>query len=273
MKSKNKSFKTKIKPTWCPGCPNFMILEAVDKTFQKLINEKYCTQKDFCITTDIGCNSKIYDYLDVSGIYGLHGRSLATALGIKLGNPKLKVVAFQGDGGVYSEGIEHFIHSFRYNPDLTLIVHDNQIFSLTTGQPTPTTQKGEKTKIQPMGEFNFPLNPIKIALASGATFIARCNPADINKTSEILKKAIKHKGFAYVEIMQKCLIFNRNMNDLDSLMYNVPDCKDLKKAEKLANEWDYNSKKGKIPLGILYQSQKREPTLEEKWPQLKRKLK
>jgi 2-oxoglutarate/2-oxoacid ferredoxin oxidoreductase subunit beta len=188
---------------------------------------------------------------------------------MKLGNPNLKVLAFQGDGGAYSEGMEHFIHAFRYNADLTLIVHDNQAFSLTTGQTTPTTQKGEVTKSMPLGEVNFPLNPIKIALACGATFVARCNPYDIQNTSRIIQSAIKHKGFSYIEMMQKCLIFNTEMNDLDKIMYNISDCHNLERAEKFASEWDYNSKTGKIPIGIIYQSEKGEQSLEEKWPQLK----
>jgi len=271
MKLSNTNIKTNIPITWCPGCPNFLILEAVNRTIQKLIKEKYCPHKDFCMTADIGCNSKIFDYLNISGIYGLHGRSLATALGVKLGNPNLKVLAFQGDGGAYSEGIEHFIHAFRYNSDLTLIVHDNQAFSLTTGQTTPTTQLGEKSKSQPLGEFNNPLNPIMLALAAGASFVARCNPFDIEDTSRILEAGIKHNGFAFVEMMQKCLIFNPDMNNLDKLMYKIADCHNLERAEKFAKEWDYNSKSGKIPIGILFQKFG-DRTLEEKWPQLKREL-
>ena len=253
--------------TWCPGCSNFFILESVKKTISDLINKNKMEKKDFVIVAGIGCHGKIFDYLNLSGIYGLHGRVLPTSLGIKLGNPKLKVIGFAGDGDTYSEGIGHFIHAFRYNADMTLVVHDNQSFSLTTGQATPTSQKGYKSNVQPFGEFNNPLNPIKIALASGATFVARCNPADIEHTSEILKKAIKHKGFSYVEAMQKCLIFNKDMNDLDKLMYKIKDNKNIDDAFKLADEWDYNTKKGKIPIGIIYETRKK--TLEEKWAQLK----
>ena len=206
--------------TWCPGCPNFLVLEAFKRAIESLIKQGY-EQNNFCISTDIGCNSKIFDYLNLPGIYGLHGRSVATALGMKLGNPKLNVIAFQGDGACYSEGIEHFIHAFRYNSDFTLIVHDNQSFSLTTGQSTPTTQAGEKSKSEPLGNFHKPFNPIKIALSCGATFVARCDPYDIDDTVRIIESAIKHKGFSYIEIMQKCLIFNVEMNDLDKLMYKV----------------------------------------------------
>jgi 2-oxoglutarate ferredoxin oxidoreductase subunit beta len=265
----SKNLSTTQPITWCPGCPNFMILESVKKTISNLIS-KGAKQEDFAIVTDIGCNSKIYDYLNLSGIYGLHGRAIPTALGVTLGNPKLKVLAFSGDGGAYSEGLSHFVSAGRFNSNMTLIVHDNQSFSLTTGQATPTSQQGYKSKSEPLGEFNFPLNPIKLALASNFSFIARCNARDIQHTSEILEKAIKHNGFSYIEIIQDCLIFNLESNNKDKLMYKIPDNKDKAKAEKFANEWDYNSKSGKIPLGIIFQEQR--PTLQEEWPQLKKKI-
>jgi len=252
---------TKNIPTWCPECPNFIILESVKRALSKF------KQKNLCMVTDIGCHGKIFDYLNISGIYGLHGRALPTALGITLGNPNLNVLAFMGDGAIYSEGISHFIHAGRFNPNLTLIVHDNQSFSLTTGQPTPTSQQGYKSKAIPMGEPNKPLNPIKLALASGISFIARTNAKDLKHTAEILRKAIKHNGFSFIEIIQDCLIFNLEINNKDKLMYKVKDNKNKKVAEKLADKWDYNSKKGRIPLGVLYQERK--PTLTDKWPQLK----
>ncbi|MCK5026030.1 MAG: 2-oxoacid:ferredoxin oxidoreductase subunit beta, partial [Nanoarchaeota archaeon] len=233
---------------WCPGCPNNMILESV----KRAIATSGIKQENFAITTDIGCNSKIYDYLNLSGIYGLHGRALATGLGIKLGNPNLKVLSFIGDGGNYDEGVSHFVHAGRYNADMVLIVHDNQSFSLTTRQPTATSQQGYKSKANPIGVSDNPLNPMKLALATGCTFIARCNARDIAHTAEILGKAIKHKGFSYVEIIQDCLIFNTDMNMKDKLMYKIKDNKNKAVAEKLASEWDYNSKKGKIPIGVLY---------------------
>ena len=240
---------TKNKITWCPGCPNFLILESV----KQAIVESGLKQTDFAMTTDIGCCSKIYDYLNISGIYGLHGRSLCTGFGIKLGNPKLKVLSFIGDGGCYDEGMAHFIHTLNFNKDMVIIVHDNQSFSLTTGQPTATSQQGYVSKASPKGEKMRPLNPVKLALASNATFIARANARDIAHTAEVLGKAIKHKGCAFVEIIQDCLIFNKDMNAKDKLMYKIKDNKNKAVAEKLAGEWNYNSKEGKIPLGVLYQ--------------------
>ena len=262
----NNLISTKETITWCPGCPNFMILESVKKTIEKLTSTKKYNKSDFMMTTDIGCNSKIFDYLNLSGIYCLHGRAIPTAMGIKLANPNAKVLTFSGDGGAYSEGIAHFVHAFRYNADMTLVLHDNQSFSLTTGQPTPTTQKGYISKAKPQGEENNPLNPILLAISCGATFIARCNAKDIKHTTEVLEKAIKHKGFSFVEVIQDCLIFNKEANNKDERMYKVEDNKDINKAIKLAREYDYNSKKGKIPIGILYQTQS--PDLTEKWKQL-----
>lgn len=251
--------------TWCPGCPNFLILESVKRALARFIKDGI-KQEQIALVAGIGCHGKIYDYLNVGGVSTLHGRVLPTALGMKLGNPNLTVLGFAGDGDTYCEGAAHFIHAGRYNADLTLFVHDNQSFSLTTGQATATSQQGYKTKAEPLGEFNLPLNPIKLALASGVSFVARANARDVAHTVEIMKKAIKHKGFSFVEIIQDCLVFNLDMNNKDSLMYKAENGPDIKKAFVLADEWNYNKKEGKIPIGIFYQELK--PTLEEKWPQL-----
>ncbi len=252
-----KELSTKNTITWCPGCTNFMILESVKKALGKLIASGRYKQKDFSMVTGIGCHAKIFDYLNISGIYGLHGRVIPTCLGIKLGNPNLTVVGFAGDGDTYAEGMAHFIHAGRYNVNMTLVVHDNQAFSLTTGQATPTSQKGYKSKAEPQGEHNTPINPIKLALCSGISFIARCNARDISHTAQVLEAAIKHKGFSFVEVIQDCLIFNPDMNNKDKLMYKVNNKNDLRVAEKLAGEWDYNSKKGKIAVGVIYHVEKK----------------
>jgi 2-oxoglutarate/2-oxoacid ferredoxin oxidoreductase subunit beta len=262
----SKELKTKEMPTWCPGCTNYMVLESVKQTIERLIKQKRYRKEDFCMTTDIGCNSKIFDYLNISGIYGLHGRAIPNAIGIKIGNPNLNVLTFAGDGAVYAEGIEHFIHAFRSNPDLTLVLHDNQSFSLTTGQPTPTSQRGYISKAKPQGEESDPFNPVLLAIGAGAKFIARCNARDIKHTSEILEKAIKHKGFSFVELIQDCLIFNIEANNKDKIMYKIKDNDNEKKAIEYAKEYDYNSGEGKIPLGVIYK--KKAKDLTDKWIQL-----
>ena len=274
---KNKIYSTKellkgkSENTWCPGCPNNMILDSFKQTIANFIDSKKYKKEDFAITTDIGCHGKIFDYLTLSGFYSLHGRAIPTGIGIKLGNPNLKVITFAGDGAVYSEGIEHLIHAFKYNADTTLILHDNQSFSLTTGQPTPTSQQGFISKSEPLGVFDKPLNPLKLALASNATFIARTNARDMKHMIEVFTKAINHKGFSFIEVIQDCIIFNLEQNNKDKRMYKIKDNVKKTIAEKLANEFDYNSREGRIPMGVIYQSQ--ESSLEEKWPQLRNLMK
>jgi len=259
--------RTNENPTWCPGCPDYIIMESTRRALLSLIGKGFKRQ-NFVIVADIGCHGKIFDYLNLSGIYGLHGRSIPTAMGIKFGNPNLNVLAFAGDGATYSEGIEHFIHACRFNPNITLIVNDNQSFSLTTGQTTPTSQLGFKNKVNISGNFTNPLNPIFLALSAGATFVARCNARDLDHTQGIIEKAIKHNGFSFVEIIQDCIVFNKEANNKDLGMYKLPDKKrNFEEALKLARIFDYNLGTGKIPLGIFYQDEKKKP-LEDNFPQL-----
>jgi len=254
--------------TWCPGCPDFMTLEAVKNALAYLISNGL-KQENIVMSNGIGCFTKIFDYLNIGGFYGLHGRVIPVAIGMSIGNPNLTILGFAGDGDAYSEGMGHFIQAGRYNANITYMVSDNQSFSLTTGQSTPTSQKGFKNKLMPLGEFNKPLNPVKLALASNASFVARTNARNIKHSTEILKKAILHKGFSFVEIIQDCIIFNLDMNNKDNIMYEIPDnLGDMKKAEKYAGEWDYNSKSGKIPIGIIFKEER--PTFTDKWPQLKK---
>ncbi|MAG38001.1 2-oxoglutarate synthase, partial [Candidatus Pacearchaeota archaeon] len=144
MEDIKKNLGTNNENTWCPGCNNFFVLEAMKRTLTRLIEQGH-RQERFAMVTGIGCHAKIFDYLNISGIYGLHGRVLPTAFGIKMGNPKLTVLGFAGDGDTYAEGMGHFVHSFRYNSDMTFVVHNNHSFSLTTGQATPTSYQGYKT--------------------------------------------------------------------------------------------------------------------------------
>ena len=253
--------ETSAKPTWCPGCYNFNVLHGIKKLLEKK------DTKNFAIVTGIGCHAKIFDYLNLNGINSLHGRVLPTCLGIKIGNPNLKVLGFSGDGDAYAEGIEHLIHAARYNSDLKYFVHDNQVFALTVGQPTPTTEIGFKDKTTPLGVKIHPLNPIKLMLASGASFVARVF-SDIKQIEWVLKEALEHKGFAFIEILQPCLIFHPDAdykNKIYSLEKEGHNKNDFEQAWKKAQEFDYNIAK-KIPVGIFYQTQK--PVFEEQFPQL-----
>ena len=200
------NISTPVKSTWCPGCWNFHILAG----FKKAIEPKIKTEKDrqkYAIVSGVGCHAKIYDYLNLNGLNSLHGRVLPTCLGLKIGNPNLTVFGFSGDGDAYSEGISHTIHAARYNADINYIVHNNQILALTVGQPTPLTERGFVDKTTPQGVKHQPLNPIKLMLSVGATFVARVY-ADTNQISWVVEEAMKHKGFSFIEVIQPCVTFH-----------------------------------------------------------------
>ena len=171
--TKIQNLNTKEENTWCPGCPNFGILQASKEALTDLIKENKVKAKDITIVTGIGCHAKIFDYLNVNSFYGIHGRVLPICLGINVSNPELTVIGFGGDGDTYAEGISHLVHTCRHNPDLTMIVHNNQVFSLTIGQATPTSEKGFISGSTPLGIKEQPLNPLALALISGASFVAR----------------------------------------------------------------------------------------------------
>ena len=252
--------------TWCPGCPNFQILAGVKKTLEGLGKK----QNEIVIVSGIGCHAKIYNDLNLPGLNSLHGRVAPVCLGLKMGNPNLTVLGFSGDGDAYAEGLAHTIHAARYNSNWTYIVHNNQTFSLTIGQPTPVTEKGFKDKTTPLGVNTEPLNPIKLMLASGASFVARVF-ADSQEVEWVLKQAIAHKGFSFVEILQPCLIFHSSMLKYKNKLYWLEkeghDKTNLNAAMKKADEFDYNIAK-KIPIGIFYQTQK--SVFEDQFPQLQK---
>ncbi len=262
------NISTSTKPTWCPGCPNFQILAGVKKFLESRIKTE-ADRKKWAMVTGIGCHAKMYDYVNLNGLNTLHGRVLPTCLGLKVGNPNLNVLGFSGDGDCYGEGISHLIHAARYNSDIKYLVHNNQVFALTVGQPTPTTEQGFKDKTTPEGVQTKPLNPIKLMLASGASFVARVF-ADVKQIENILEEAFKHKGFAFIEVIQPCIIFHPD-TDYKKYTYNLQEMRhrkdDFEAAMKKAEEFDYN-RINKIPLGIFYQQAK--PVFEDKYPQLKK---
>jgi 2-oxoglutarate/2-oxoacid ferredoxin oxidoreductase subunit beta len=261
------NLSTKTVNTWCPGCFNFQILAGFKNFIEKEI-KKGKKKNNFAIVSGIGCHGKIYDYIDLSGLNTLHGRVLPTCLGLKIGNPNLEVYGFSGDGDAYSEGISHFVHNCRYNADMTYLVHNNQVFALTVGQPTPTTEKGFTDKTTPEGVKLKPLNPLKLALSSGASFIARVF-ADVKQVEWVLNEAKKHKGFKFIEIIQPCIIFHPNKKYKEhTYILENHDFSSFGKAMKKIQEFDYDGikKDTKIPLGIFYK-QKR-PTFEDNYWQI-----
>lgn len=250
------NLSTKTPLTWCPGCWNFQILAGVKKFLEKKIeNEK--DKQNWAIVTGIGCHAKIYDYLNLNGLNSLHGRVPPTCLGLKVAQPNLNVIGFSGDGDAYAEGISHTIHAARYNSNFKYLVHNNQIFALTVGQPTPVTEKGFKDKTTPWGVKTAPINPIKLMLSAGAGFVARVF-SDVKQIEWILEEAFKHKGFAFIEVIQPCLIFHADAGYKEKIYMlheKGHDKKDFKKAMEKADEFNYDilTDKTKIPLGIFYQ--------------------
>ncbi len=215
--------------TWCPGCGNFGILNAFKKAVRALEADGI-PRREVVIVTGIGCHGKIFDYLGLSGFYSLHGRSVATAQGMKLANPGLKVVVFAGDGDAYGEGLAHVLFAAKRNADITLIVHNNGTYGLTTGQATPTSVKGFRGPSTPQGSIEEPLNPLTLALTAGATFVARGYPMKLDHLAGLFVRAIRHEGFSLVDVLQPCVTFNntyelynKSVTELDVLPSSLED--------------------------------------------------
>lgn len=270
---KPEELDTKEVKTWCPGCPNMGILMAVKQAITNLVNNKEIKVKDVVGITGIGCHAKMYDYLNVNGFYSLHGRVLPPVLGIKIANPELTVIGFGGDGDTYAEGMGHFVHSCHYNADTTMLVHNNQVFALTTGQATPVSEKGFKGKSTPLGVREKPVNPIALALVSGATFVARGYALNVKHLTKLIEEAIKHKGFSIIDILQPCIAFHDTTAYFKKHVYKLEDdghnSGDYEGALKRAREWDYCFEDGtNIPIGIFYKVKR--DNYEAQWPQLKK---
>lgn len=202
------NLKTNAEVTWCPGCGNFGIFTALRNAIAKL-ETKGINRKDIVITAGIGCHAKIFDYLNLSGLYGLHGRNSSNAEGIKLANPDLKVITFSGDGNGLGEGLAHTIFAAKRNQDITMILHNNGVYALTTGQFSPLTDQGWKGPTTPGGSFEDPFNAISLLIEVGATFVARSYAGDIKHLSETIVKAIEHEGFSFIEVLQPAMPYHK----------------------------------------------------------------
>lgn len=251
--------------TWCPGCGNFGIEIAIKKAFVDLVNEGDVKQENLVVVAGIGCHGKIADYLKVNSFYSLHGRSIAPATGIKIANPDLSVVVMSGDGDAYGEGIEHLIFAAKRNVNITVIIHDNRVYGLTAGQVSPTSPQNFKGNSTPYGSLDKPINPLELMLISGATFIARAFSGDAESLKEIIKKAVNHKGFSFIEVLQPCFTFFNTYEYYQKSIYKLDDSYNLLDkavAREKIQEWDYSDiESAKIPLGILYQTD--QPTFDE----------
>ncbi|MCE5201519.1 MAG: thiamine pyrophosphate-dependent enzyme [Synergistaceae bacterium] len=246
--------------SWCPGCGDYKILESL----KMALDEVKLDPLNVVIVSGIGQAAKMPHYLKCHSVNGLHGRALPLATGIKASNRNLAVIAVGGDGDMYGEGGNHFLHAIRRNPDITNIVCNNMIYGLTKGQGSPTTPLGMKTPTQPFGVTSQPLNPLLLALSCGATFVARASAADAERTKDIIVQAIRHKGYALIDIFQPCVSFNKT-NTWQWLMGNTKwlekdrDTSDKLEAIELSMQTD------PYPLGILYCSDERN-TFEESQP-------
>lgn len=239
---------------WCPGCGDFKILDALKGALAEL----HLAPEEVVIVSGIGQAAKTPHFMKAHFFNGLHGRALSNATAIKASNPFLSIIAIGGDGDMYGEGGNHFIHTIRRNPDITNIVCNNMVYGLTKGQASPTSPIGFKTPVQVHGVINEPFNPLSIAVSQKASFVARAFAGDLEKTKEILKRAIVHKGYSLVDIFQPCVTFNK-VNTYKWFMDNsyyldeTYDSGDIEQAIVLAMKED------KYPLGVLYEDNGRGP--------------
>jgi len=239
--------------TWCPGCGNFSIQHTLKNILADMEQEGKSLD-NVVLVSGIGCHAKIADYLNINTFYSLHGRTIPVATGIKLANPKLTVICCSGDGDSYAEGLDHLLFAAKRNIDITVLIHNNRVYGLTTGQYTPTSPLGFKGKSTPAGTAEYPFNPIGLMLASGATYVAR----GYTKKMELLKKlvsgGIAHKGFAFIDVLQICATFFPVADYYTPRVYELPDHDrtDFEYACSKAREWDYNSD-ARIALGTFFE--------------------
>jgi 2-oxoglutarate ferredoxin oxidoreductase subunit beta len=240
----------KYVPDWCPGCGNFVTLMAV----KKAISELGWKKEDVVIASGIGCSSKFPQWVNTFGLHGLHGRGIPMGLGVKMANKKLKVIIVGGDGDVYGEGVNHFVEALRDNIDVTLLVFDNSVYSLTKGQASPTTPRRRVTASSPLGNLSYPLNPLTMAISQECSFVARSHTANMNHLTDTIKKALSHKGFSYVNILQECVTFNK-INNSKWLRENTYELVNHNTQDKIsalikAGETD------KLGIGVFYYNMK-----------------
>ena len=258
------AFKGRIHPDWCPGCGDFSVLAAL----QAALFELGLKPHEVVVISGIGCSSNLPGFINTYGMHTLHGRGLAVGAGVKLGNHDLKVICVGGDGDGYGIGGNHFMHSLRRNLDVTYIVMDNQIYGLTTGQVSPTSVKGMKTKTTPHGNVENPINPLPMAIVGGATYVARGFSGKQKHLVDLLKGAIQHKGFALVDVFSPCVTYNKD----NTYQFFNPRVKILEEQGHDPTNFQAAMEKGfmwgdEIPIGLFW---KRDdlPTLEDQEPVL-----
>lgn len=270
-----KDFRGSVSPDWCPGCGDFGVLRSLEMACAKLGRENH----QYLAVSGIGCSSNLPGYIKTYGMHTLHGRGLAVAAGAKLANHDLTVIATGGDGDGYGIGGNHFVHMMRRNIDLLYVVMNNQIYGLTVGQISPTSRQGMKTKSTPFGNIEAPINPIAMAIVSGATYVARGFSGDTKHLAELMYGGMMHKGFALVDVFSPCITFNDDntyaffKQRIKKLEESGHDSSDWKAAIEQAMQWG-----DEIPIGLFYQDTDRlsleemEPVLQEGGPLAHRQL-
>ena len=238
------SYKSDVKPVWCPGCGDYSVLSAVTKALAKL----ELPPEQVAVVSGIGCSSRIPAYTRCYGFHGVHGRALAAATGLKVARPELTVIAAGGDGDGYSIGGNHFLHACRRNVDMTYIVMDNRVYGMTKGQPSPTTEPDWDSKLSPHGTGLREFHPLVIALASGANFIARAFSGDPNGCADLIVEAIRTPGFSFVEVLSPCVTFRPEQRDWKTMAHPAavaPTDDPARAARRLMTDDGFN-------IGILY---------------------
>ena len=263
VKLKPKDYKGKVDPDWCPGCGDFGVLSSL----QKVSADMGMLPHEMIVISGIGCSSNFPGYFNAYGMHTLHGRILAVATGVKMANHELTVIGTGGDGDGYGIGGNHWLHTARRNVDMTYLVMNNQIYGLTTGQVSPTSCDGMKTKSTPFGSVEEPVNPITSSIMHGATFVARAFSGDPKHMQKLMQQAIEHKGFAIIDIFSPCVTFN---HDNDYAFFR-PRVKKLEDEDHDAGDWKAACEKAMlwgdtIYTGLFYQ--KRRPSLDELEPVL-----
>ncbi len=251
---------------WCPGCGNFGILQA----FKQALAELEIRPEEILVVSGIGQSGKFPHYLRCHTFNGIHGRTLPVATACRLANHELRVVANAGDGDCYGEGGNHLLAALRRNPDLTLVVHNNQVYALTKGQASPTTDQGYKTLLQPAGVAYPPLHALALAVSQGGSWVGRGFAGRVPHLTGLYKQALMHKGFALLEVLQPCVTFNRvnTFQWYEQRVYQVEEEPGYDPENELwaypkAREWG-----DRIPIGVIYRHSR--PLLEEMHPALRR---
>ena len=245
---KPNDFKSELKPIWCPGCGDFGVLASLYRSMADLDLDPSQT----VIVSGIGCSSRLPHFASTYGVHTLHGRPLPVAMGVKLANPELTVIAVGGDGDGFAIGAGHFPHAARRNVDITYLVMDNEIYGLTKGQASPTSLYEQKAPSTPFGNPEDPLNPLALAISAGASFVARGASFNTKALTELITQAIEHKGFSYIDAMSPCTTFNNTQESWKESVTEVApdhDVTDRVQAFDLALM-------GGFALGILYRQER-----------------